>query len=211
MDRDTVRVKPLHTAGFNVLMFDFRAHGRSGGQRVTYGMYEKEDLLAAIDYLNTTYGVSSVGLYGISMGAATAIITATLDSRVKVLVVDSASGRLTRTIAGWWHTKTGLPIPVAREMARWTLASASIRTNGRLDQTDPLRWVRHLEKRPILYIFGGDDPLIDPTERDQMIAATPGVHEVKIVEGVGHRGAYDADPVRYMAWVTEWFEQHPTW
>ena len=41
MDGDTRQMPPLREAGFNVLMFDFRAHGRSEGEAVTMCMYEK--------------------------------------------------------------------------------------------------------------------------------------------------------------------------
>src|SRR5260221_10569117 len=49
MDGDTKQAVPLREAGFNVFMFDFRAHGRSEGEYVTMGMYEKEDLLGVMD------------------------------------------------------------------------------------------------------------------------------------------------------------------
>ncbi len=70
MDGDTHHAVPLHEAGFNVFMFDFRAHGRSGGDCVTMGMYEKEDLLGALDFLGEKYKIVEVGVLGFSMGAA---------------------------------------------------------------------------------------------------------------------------------------------
>jgi len=209
MDRDTKRMVPLHEAGFNVLMFDFRAHGRSGGMQVTFGMYEKEDLLGALDYLAEQREITKVGLFGFSMGAATALITAALSDSVVCLVVDSPFGRLTRSVSGWWR-QHGVPIVVAREMARWILATATLRTAGRIDQTDPIRWTVHIGPRPILYIWGGRDPFVSKREIKRMVSLSAGPTETWIVPNVGHRGAYNEDPEVYKRRVVAWFEKYLT-
>jgi len=206
MDRDTRRMIPLHKAGYNVLMFDFRAHGRSAGNEVTFGMYEKEDLLGALDYVVDVRGIQKVGLYGFSMGAATALITAALSERVVCVVADSPFGRLTRSVAGWWRRK-GVPIPLAREIARWILMMCTIRTAGRIDQTDPVRWTVHIGPRPIFYIFGARDPYISKREIRRMVSLTAGPTSVWTVERAGHRGAYGQNPDEYNRRVREWFDQ----
>src|SRR5258706_14921810 len=82
MDGDTRQMVPLHDSGFNVLMFDFRAHGRSEGEVVSMGMYEKEDLLGALDFLMEHYGVEKDGGLGFSMGAAVALVAAAHADRI---------------------------------------------------------------------------------------------------------------------------------
>ncbi len=59
----------LNEAGFNILMFDFRAHGESGGEYTTFGLRELLDLLGALDYLLNRTDVSSerIGVLGFSM------------------------------------------------------------------------------------------------------------------------------------------------
>src|SRR5262249_48832020 len=101
MDGDTKQMVPLHDAGFNVFMFDFRAHGQSDGECVSMGMYEKEDLLGALDYLAEQRHVDKVGVLGFSMGAAVALITAALSERICVVVADSSFGQLKNTLTGW--------------------------------------------------------------------------------------------------------------
>lgn len=206
MDRDTRRMLPLHSAGFNVLMFDFRAHGQSGGSLVSMGMYEKEDLLGALDYLVELQQVEHVGVIGFSMGAAVALITAALSERITSLVVDSPFGRLTRSVSGWLHQR-GIPKPLAREIARWVLVYASMRTEGRMDQIDPIRWTVHIGARPILFIFGARDPYVSRPEIQRMISLAEGPTETWTVPDVGHRGAYDADPAEYDRRVVEWFSR----
>lgn len=206
MDRDTKRMVALHNAGFNVFMFDFRAHGRSEGLIVTFGMYEKEDLLGALDYLVEERHIESVGVIGYSMGAAVALITAALSERICSVVADSSFGRLTRSIAGWFRLRA-LPIPLAREMARWILIACSVSTEGRLDQTDPVRWTVHIGPRPILFIFGSRDPYVSKKEIRRMVSLAAGPTEVWTVPGAGHRGAYDANPEAYNNRIVDWFER----
>ncbi len=57
----------------NFLLFDFRAHGQSGGELISIGCYEQRDVHAAIDFLahdTRTKGLPLIGI-GVSMGGAT--------------------------------------------------------------------------------------------------------------------------------------------
>ena len=66
----------LREHGYNLLLFDQRAHGESGGERISGGYHERRDLGGAIDFLKSQ-GVleSSIGVLGASMGAGTALLT----------------------------------------------------------------------------------------------------------------------------------------
>ena len=68
--------------GIQSCSFDFTGSGKSEGEYVTLGLLEAQDINAVIDFLVTTNKVSSVGLWGRSMGAVSAIIHAASDSRV---------------------------------------------------------------------------------------------------------------------------------
>lgn len=52
--------------GFDVVAYDSRAHGSSGGDRCTYGYFEKRDLQRVLDQI----GDDRVVLIGHSLGAA---------------------------------------------------------------------------------------------------------------------------------------------
>src|SRR5260221_11098972 len=118
MDGDTKQIPPLHEAGFNVLMFDFRAHGRSEGDCGTMGMSEKADLLGGLDYLGDVRGINQVGVLGFSMGAATALITAALSDRICAVVADSSFGRLKHTLTAC-ATSRGIPRFIAWSFVNW--------------------------------------------------------------------------------------------
>jgi len=81
----------LAKMGYDVVLLDLRAHGRSGGQYVTYGALEKRDVHAVMDELIGMGAVhKDVYVFGVTLGAATAIQYAAMDARVKGVVALTA-------------------------------------------------------------------------------------------------------------------------
>ena len=64
----------LHQAGFSVLLFDFRAHGRSAGTITTFGFLERWDVLGAVKFLQDRQ-IHRIGLLGFSLGGISAILS----------------------------------------------------------------------------------------------------------------------------------------
>ena len=72
------------------MSFDFSGWGNSEGDWVTLGYKEKLDLKAVIDYLQTEKKVTSIGLWGRSMGAVSSILYMSENPNiVKCAVLDS--------------------------------------------------------------------------------------------------------------------------
>jgi len=64
-------------AGFHVLVFDLRAHGSSGGDRLGFGWDERRDVRAAVNLLlKRGFRPGKIGIHGTSYGAATALLSA---------------------------------------------------------------------------------------------------------------------------------------
>jgi len=98
----------LHGQGFTTLLFDFRGHGESGGTRSTLGLEEKRDVLGAVDLLVRRLGAETkrIGIYGVGMGAYSAVLAAADRPALRVLVLDGlypdVEFRLVRQVyAGW--------------------------------------------------------------------------------------------------------------
>ncbi len=81
----------LNRAGYPLLVFDFRGHGRSTGSGGWLGVDEKLDILGAIEFLRTRSDLDSsrIGLWGIGMGAYAGILAAREDPRIVALALDS--------------------------------------------------------------------------------------------------------------------------
>ena len=78
---------------YNLLLFDFRYLGSSEGKYTTIGAKEVEDLLAAIKFLKSR-GIEEVGVWGLSMGGAVALMTAKEAPEIKAIMADSAYANL---------------------------------------------------------------------------------------------------------------------
>ena len=73
----------------NVFLFDFSGSGLSEGEYITLGYQEKDDLETVVNFLSSYPGVGKIGVWGRSMGAATAMMYLYKDSRIKAAVIDS--------------------------------------------------------------------------------------------------------------------------
>lgn len=83
--------KYYHSIGSNVLVIDHRAHGESEGEYITYGVKERYDVKEWIRFVNDQVGGElPIILDGVSMGAATVLMTSALNlpSNVKGIIAD---------------------------------------------------------------------------------------------------------------------------
>ena len=78
---------------FNLLFIDFRYFGESAGNYSSIGIFEINDLKAAIDYLHSR-GIDSVGVWGFSLGGSVAIMAAAKMPAIKAIVAESAYANL---------------------------------------------------------------------------------------------------------------------
>ncbi len=84
----------LHKAGFNVLLFDLRHHGENPAGPVSMGYHEYRDVIAAVDFLQNQKKMSSIGVYGVSMGGVSGIYAMARDSRIQAGVFEAAFANL---------------------------------------------------------------------------------------------------------------------
>jgi alpha-beta hydrolase superfamily lysophospholipase len=68
------RAEFLAAAGYSVLLFDFQAHGESLGKQITFGHLESRDATAAVDFIHQKLPGEKIGVIGISLGAASALL-----------------------------------------------------------------------------------------------------------------------------------------
>lgn len=77
--------------GYNILLITERAHEKSEGKYITFGVKEKEDAMLWYNFLKDIYNPKEIVLYGVSMGGAiVSMISDKVDSTVKALIIDSA-------------------------------------------------------------------------------------------------------------------------
>ncbi len=205
MDGDTDRVPDFVAAGFDVLQFDWRAHGISDGSRGTLGVRELDDLLGALDFLQAR-GVGHVGLMGFSMGGAVALRAAAQDKRVACVVCDGGYVGLDHALNSYLRGDTEIRVQPVTWLAMRLIA---LRLGGLdLSQASPLPTAGQIAPRPVLLVHGSDDPFVPLADQDAIFAALGEPKELWRVEGAGHREAHDLDPEAYTQRVIGFFKAH---
>ncbi len=101
--------------GYDTLVFDFRRHGKSGGERVTLGYEERRDFEGAVEFLRSTHPEAPVVLYGVSMGAGAAVLAARETPAVAAVVADSPFLNIEHTVVHHVKLYFGLPRFPVRE------------------------------------------------------------------------------------------------
>ncbi len=206
MDKDVLQATALHQAGFNVLMFDFRAHGRSEGSLVTIGAFEQADLFGALDYLQAAHGIDRVGVLGFSMGAGVALMVAAQDERIAALVVDGAYPTLSEILAGYLRVRH-VPGPLALLCARIVLLAAALRTGYAIYRANPADFAARITA-PTLFVHGDRDPFVAPEQVTALCEQIDADAELWRVPDAGHREVFARHPDTYNARVTAWFADH---
>ncbi|MFY0544768.1 alpha/beta hydrolase [Brevibacillus sp. H7] len=190
--------------GYDVLMFDFRNAGESGGSLTTIGYWEQLDLLGAVDYIAQRFPQQAIGLIGFSMGAATSLLVAGQDARVQAVVADSPFFSLSEYLEENLPQWTGLP----RFPFNWLILRLSPLLYG-ADSRDvkPFQAVTQTDK-PILLIHGtGDDTV--PCSNSERLHALAGENrsELWLVPDVGHVRSYAKYPDEYAEKVIAFFRR----
>jgi len=196
----------LNQAGYNVFLFDFRACGKSGGRFTTVGWKETWDVQAAVRYVGERYGRGPVGVLGISMGAAAAIIAAAQSQEIAALVADSAYAHL----EGVMRKKIPEFAPV-----RWlvpfgwvSVLIGELLAGGRLRRVRPVDYVGRLSPRPLLFIHGERDSYIPPEQPGELFEAAGEPKEIWMAPGSDHAVARLDHPEEYIGRVLAFFDRY---
>jgi fermentation-respiration switch protein FrsA (DUF1100 family) len=206
MDPDVQYVPAFHERGYNVLMFDFRAHGRSDGNLVSMGSLEQRDLLGAVDWL-CSRGSQRVGVLGFSMGGRVAISTASQTEAIVAVVSDGGPVTLLEAVAAGSRER-GLPGFLASLVARLTLWLAGRRVGCDLSQADAVYCIPQLAPRALMLIHGGRDPYVSTSAVEALFAAAGEPKELWIVPDAGHRQVHEHCPDEYLERVIGFFDRH---
>jgi alpha-beta hydrolase superfamily lysophospholipase len=157
---DLPMARDLSGDGYNILAFDFRAHGESSGQLTTFGNEESRDVLGAVRWARRTHPEQTRRIFGLgeSLGCA-ALIGAAADpedgqlidavaifapyDRLSGLIQDVADSNFAPN-AGWMATHLALPM-------------AGAQLGCGLQHFSPASLIDKLAPRPVLVIASDED------------------------------------------------------
>lgn len=187
----------------NILIFDYRGHGESQGDYTTIGFYEKNDVLAAFNYLKTAEQTKELPIFGIgvSMGAVSLLAAAAEHNEFKGIVVDSVFKQLDEQVAKMFPEKTGLPlvpfINVCNSIFNYIC-------NCRMSDVNSISCAQRL-KTPIFIIHSNHDSMADVAAAHALYNAISGPKKLWIVDNAIHARIYKKYPEDYIKHVSEFF------
>ena len=204
LDADLHYVPAFHQHGYNVLQFDFRAHGRSEGQHVSMGYLERRDLLGAIDFLRAR-GISKVGVLGFSMGGAVAVSTAAECPSIVAIVSDGGFARILTTLQMGIQQR-GVPPWLARILGAVVVRLVGWRLSCHLSDADPVDLIGRISPRPLLLIHGGRDRYVPASEVEMLYDSAGKPKELWAVPEAEHRQVDQVRPEEYITRVLAFFD-----
>ncbi|MBP1763712.1 MAG: hypothetical protein H6Q65_770 [Firmicutes bacterium] len=174
--------------GYNVLLYDARAHGDSGGSSSSWGYYEKTDLDQWIDWLQQQHPGGIIGVHGVSMGAATALSHAEMNETTKkaaFYIADSAYSDL-EDLLGQQIDATIPAGPIwTALLLHYSSAAAYVQSGFLYSYVSPVHSVT-TATTPVLYLHGEADRLVPVSMCRKLYTATKGYREIHTFPGVGH-------------------------
>lgn len=178
----------LWNSSFALLMFDFRASSQSEGDRCTAGCHEPRDLRGAIDYLETRPDCVGLplGVFGFSMGGATAIMAAAEDDRIQAVGAHGAYATLYGAIQQRCKHHFGPLAPIAERLImrlgdrrHWFVQPPAT--------VAPVQSVQQFNDRPLLLLHGERDPIVPANHARRLYAASTGPTELHVLPRSRHK------------------------
>lgn len=160
-------VRLLLPEDITVFTLDLSGSGKSEGEYISLGWFERDDVHTVIEYLRNTDSVATIGLWGRSMGAVTALLHSDRDPSIAGIVADSPFSDL-RKLAGQLAKKyTKMPGFVVSMGTKIIAKSVKNHANFDLDKVKP---IDHVDKAfvPILFGHAKDDDFIEPSHCEEL-------------------------------------------
>ena len=184
--------------GMNTLLPNLRGHGKSEGTYVGYDYHDRLDIILWIDRILQKDPKALILLHGISMGAATVMMTTgePLPSNVKACVEDAG---YTNAVTEFKHVYNNLtpkpPVPVDVLMPALR-AVILVRAGYELGQASPIEAVRR-SVTPTLFIHGEADTFIPCSMMKRLFEAAACRKMSLLVRGAEHVMSVVEDPEGY--------------
>lgn len=177
--------------GFHLLMVDERAHGKSGGNVITFGIKERYDCKVWAEYAAKRFGEDThIFLAGVSMGAASVIMSSELGlpENVKAIIADCGYSEPGAIIKETIRTMK-LPVKPIYQLIK---LGAHLFGRFDLEEAAALHAIERLDI-PILFIHGSQDSIVPPAMGEALYEACKAKKERVLIEGADHANSAMTD------------------
>lgn len=199
-------VEKFRSYGYNGLIIDLRAHGRSEGQYIGMGWLDRYDLRMWIDKIIEENKNCKIILYGISMGAATVSMTTgeELPKEVKLAIADCGYTSVWEEFAV--HLKKilhVLPFPllyVASFMSKMFVGYG-------FKEASTIKQLKK-SKTPTLFIHGKKDKFVPFSMLDKIYKSAQCEKEKLEIEEAAHAESCNINPEKYWGTIEKFIEKY---
>jgi len=166
-ERQLDLAKYLSARGYNVLVFDFRGHGQSAGNFISYGVRERYDVMAAIAWAKAQHPIEAEHLFAIGSNCgAAALLGAAVEKgpgeQLEGIVLYEPFARFDEVMRE--NAKRILPGP-ASWLVRWiSVPLASLHAGANLDGFAPVEMIDQVWPRPVLIVQGRAETFVSPEQ-----------------------------------------------
>ena len=176
--------RKFHNKGYNVLVPDLRGHGLSGGSYVGMGYHDRLDLIKWIKKVKKIDRKSKIVLYGVSMGASTALMASSekLPKNVKCIISDCAFTSAYDILKH--QLKKAKKVPIFPFLNILNIICI-IKNNYSLKKASPLKRIKK-NKLPTFFIHGDDDNFVPTYMVFDLYTKCNSKKEIMIVNNAGH-------------------------
>lgn len=197
------RAEFLNRAGYSVLLIDMQAHGETPGEQITFGYRESLDAHTALRYLRGRLDGGSVGVIGMSLGGAAALLG---DSPIKAdaVILEAVYSTIDKAIQNRLAIRFGALGRGLSLLLEWQIEP---RLGVGAVSLAPLSAVGNVTS-PVLIVAGEDDRHTLVEESKQLFEAAPQPKELWLIEGARHQNLHRFSPAAYERRVLAFFGRH---
>ena len=197
-NKDTVlfrRIADAFSKEYDVIMFDFRGHGKSSGV-FTWTALEQKDLQAVIAYAKENH-YKKIGVIGFSLGAAIALIEASSHQNIDSVIAVSSPADLGRINYHFWE----------KDMWKDLMLNFGAKGRGKgirpgspsLQKIRPIDIVDKISPTPVQFIHGEKDWLVKPSHSQRLFDRAKDPKALAIIKDGGHaERIFDVFPDQFM-------------
>ena len=217
----TEEYNDFYKAGYNLFFVDSRATGNSGGDYVTYGQYESDDVLYWINQEVRERPSQKILLYGGSMGAATmmSVLAKDIPVNVKGIIEKCGFASIDEQLR-FTYSQTVVPaLPDAiknqldiigdqehEDLFMGLLKQYYFDQEMHLDTKAALPTIGMSDSLPKLIIHGTANDVVPVSNAQKLYELSGGYKDLLLVEGAGHGKAQEVDHAAYTKHVTDFLK-----
>lgn len=196
--------------GFNVLIYDSRYHGKSGGGNISLGYYEKDDLESCVQWVKKKNQGGIIGIHGESMGAATALLHANMNEskkEVSFYIADCPYSDITQLFKEKLTEEIKPHSNIISDLIVFYSSMVVVYRSGfSLYAISPIKAIENV-RTPIMFIHGADDDFISPVMSMDLYANKKyGPKYLYIAPNAGHAQSYLKNKDEYTAKVDQFLK-----